>query len=320
VSDVDDSLSLYWQTFPKLKKSLFKPFRKGYYALKVEKDGIRDTIYNDRDFSIYFGKVEAAFENWKAGVDKKLRKIDNSIKPKMMIDDIARQIIERFEPVTLVDKYDAYEVLLSYWNETMSDDVYLLIQDGYKTIREIEVFRKTITKKKKDGTETTKTSETGWDGKLIPKSLIVEMFFAKEKKSIDGAELVVAEKQSQLDELLEIDEESDEYDEDKIKKLQKEIKEKNKLIKELNIALDNKTRDQYKQLTDNQCMELLLERKWYRSLLSDILALYSAVSHRITKRITELADRYEQTLPEIETEVEKLKEKVKSHLKKMGFV
>ena len=42
-----------------------------------------------------------------------------------------------YESLELIDKYDVYEVLMEYWQETMSDDVYLIIHDGYKVGREL---------------------------------------------------------------------------------------------------------------------------------------------------------------------------------------
>jgi type I restriction enzyme M protein len=53
--------------------------------------------------------------------------------------------------------------------------------------------------------------------------------------------------------------------------------------------------------------------------VSGVFALYEAVCHRIAERVTELADRYEQTLPMLESDVKNLEKKVESHLKKMGF-
>ena len=32
----------------------------------------------------------------------------------------------------LVDEYDAYEQLMNYWAETMQDDVYMIMADGWK--------------------------------------------------------------------------------------------------------------------------------------------------------------------------------------------
>jgi len=98
------------------------------------------------------------------------------------------------------------------------------------------------------------------------------------------------------------------------------VDEGTKRLKDLRAVLDKKTRAQYKKLTDAECFDLLLERKWYRSLVNGIFALYTAVNHRITERVTELADRYEKPLPALEIEVAEHEGKVKSHLEKMGFV
>lgn len=344
-----DSLSRYWQAFSKLQASLFTPLRDGFYALAVDKEAIRDTINDDVDFSAYADKVEGAFHNWKASVDGKLRSIDGLTKPKLLIAEIAERILEEYETVTLIDKYDAYEVLLSYWNEVMSDDVYLLIQDGYKAIRDIEVFKKTTIKKKKDGTETRLEKETGWDGRLVPKSLVIEMFFAAEQRAIDDLGNVIVVAQAELDEMIENAEEDSIITEvlkenGKLDKpgLKKKLKDKDldaddktvfqklqdlvtrvddgtKALKDLCAALDAKTRAQYPKLTDDQCMELLLERKWYRALISGVFALYTSVSYSIATRNTELAERYEKTLPELEAEVADYASRVKGHLERMGF-
>lgn len=345
-----ESLSLYWKTFPELQKALFKKKRKGFYALTVDKEEVRDTIFGDKEFFAYADVVESAFDKWKASVDGKLRAISGATKPKLLIAEIAEKILTEYEHITLVDKYDAYEVLLSYWNEVMSDDVYLIVQDGYKAIRDIEVFTKTSTKKKKDGTEVKQKKETGWDGKLVPKTLVIEMFFAAEQKAIDDMETVITAAQAELDEMIENAEEDSVIngvlkDNGNIDKpgLKKKLKDKDldaddkavlealqtlvtrvdegaKTLKDLRTALDKKTREHYPRLTDKQCMELLLNRKWYRTIVNGIYALYAAVSHRISDRVTELERRYEQTLPQVAEEVAKYETKVKSHLERMGFV
>jgi len=286
------SLSLYWETFPKLRKKLFKAQRDGFASLIVGNDEIRNTIDSDAEFSTYAEKIETAFESWKARVDKKLRKINDSTKPKLLIAEMAEAMIEEFKAVTLLDKYDAYEVLLSYWNKIMADDVYLLVEEGYKAI-----------------------------SKLVPKSLVIEMFFDTEKKAIDDAEVVIAAAQMELDEIVENVTEEDDEDEigAEVKKRKRNIAEKNKLLKGLKAELDDKVRNRYDKLTDAECLELLLKRKWYADLINGIYALYEAVNHSIADRATELAKRYEQTLPEIEGEVKKLEGKVKAHLKEMGF-
>ena len=345
-----DSLSLYWQTFPNLQTSLFKPMRNGFDSLAVEKDGVRDAIYNDPEFYAYSDKVETAFENWKSQVDGKLRAISGSTKPKELIVELGDAILAEYESVKLVDKYDAYEVLLSYWGEVMSDDVYLLVQDGYKAVRDIEVFTKTSTTKKKDGTEVKTEKETGWDGKLVPKALIIEMFFDSEQKAIDDMDAVIDAAQAELDEMIE-NAEDDSVINDVLKDngsldkpgLKRKLKDKEleaedravlqslsdlvvradegaKALKDLRAALDRKAREQYPKLTDDQCVELLLNRKWYRAIVGGVYSLYTAVSHRMADRIDTLADRYGETLSQVAEEVTQYEVKVKSHLERMGFV
>ncbi len=198
-----DSQEKYWQAFPKLKDSLFKPLREGFYTLAVEKDKIREKINNDPDFSAYGDSIENAFTRWKEFANPMLREIDTTTKPKTLIGVLSKKIIEVFEPISLLDKYDAYEVLLSYWNDVMADDVYLLVLESYDIIRDIEVFKKTTTRKKKDGTESIQEKETGWEGRLVSKSLVIEMFFSQEKKAVDDLDVVIENNKAQLDELIE---------------------------------------------------------------------------------------------------------------------
>ena len=70
----------------------------------------------------------------------------------------------------------------------------------------------------------------------------------------------------------------------------------------------------------DEIKELLVNRKWYYTIFAGIKALYTSISHEIAGRITELAERYENTLPELESELETYEAKVKAHLERMGFV
>jgi type I restriction enzyme M protein len=90
-------------------------------------------------------------------------------------------------------------------------------------------------------------------------------------------------------------------------------------LKDLEAALDHKAKAQYGKLDDDQCLELLLERKWYRTLLKGIFELYTKVNHEIADRVSELAVRYENTLPELENEVAEQESKARAHLEKMGY-
>jgi type I restriction enzyme M protein len=107
-----ESLSRCRETFPNLRGQLFKGFRDGFDTLTVGKDEVRDAVFGDAEFSSCADIMETAFEKWKASVDGSLRAITGTTKPKLLIADISEETLTGFEPVTLVDKHDAYEALL----------------------------------------------------------------------------------------------------------------------------------------------------------------------------------------------------------------
>ena len=282
-------------------------------------------------------------------MDDGLRDIDAFLDLKEYIVELSELLVSEFEHIELVDKYDVYEVLLSYWQETMADDVFVVIQDGYLAGREIEYDIEETETKKGEKKEKIK----GWDGKLIPKSLVEHAYFSAERSKIDEAQRVVDETQSQLDELVEEQTGEDGVlndclnDKDavdtkavaaKLKELKKtapkseeclllkkytdlvkHVKDQTKAVKELNAELEDKVKAKYGELSENEIKELLVNRKWYYSIFEGIKALYVTTSHNMANRIAELVERYENTLPQLEQDVESYEGKVKAHLERMGF-
>ncbi len=350
VVDVD-SMQRYWALFPQLKEKLFSPLRDGYYKLNIDQDDVRSTVYADEEFSTYAEQIDMAFDAWMNDVDEGLRNIDEFVEIKKYIVELSETLIARYADIELVDKYDVYQVLLSYWQDVMADDIFVLVQDGYDAGRETEDIYE-VTEDKK--TKKEKKKYKGWEGKLIPKVLIETEFFALERRKIDEAQAVSDETRSRLDEFVEehtVEEGilanclSDKEAVDikkvnaKIKELKKtepdgeelallseytrlcdKVKKYTKLVKELNAALDEACKEKYAELTMEEIKELLVNRKWYYTIFDGIKALYAATSHEIAGRVSQLAQRYEDTLPSLEKEVEAYEAKVKEHLERMGFV
>ena len=406
-----DSLSKYWDVFPSLKAELLTAISEKYYSLNVEHENIRQTIYKNAEFSEYGEKLDEAFAAWKTKEYPTLSSLDEDVSARELIVSLAEDILAEFEHLTLIDKYDVYQVLLAYWNEVMNDDVSLIISepDGYANARATDNIEEEITQGKNKG----EMKVTGWEGRLIPKSIVIDAFFREEKNTIEEAENVVAETESQLSDLIEsADEESalaDVAENGKVKakdleakieeltqhveteetielellmnqlpmqkkrlqaylvghplcksaltdkgtvskssimlrvlvirteesipeslqddvnqlkaalELRGKISDYNKVVKDLNKALDEKCRARYDSLTHEEILELLVNKKWFDSIFFGIADLYAAISHHLTNRIIELADRYEDTLPELDKETTEYEAKVKSHLERMGF-
>ena len=291
-----------------------------------------------------------AFDAWMNDVDNGLRNINEFVEIKKYIVELSEILIAKYADIELVDKYDVYQVLLSYWQEVMADDVFVLVQDGYEAGHETEDIYEISEDKK---TKKEKKTYKGWEGKLIPKALIEAAFFAAERAKIDDAQAISDETQGKLDELVEEHtaeggiladylNDKDAVDSKavnaKIKELKKtepkseelvilceyadlstKVKEYTKLVKDLNAALDEACKAKYAELTIDEIKELLVNRKWYYTIFEGIKALYVTTSHEIAGRISELAERYEDTLPSLENEVESYEAKVKAHLERMGF-
>ncbi|KYC73660.1 Type I restriction-modification system, DNA-methyltransferase subunit M [Heyndrickxia coagulans] len=341
-----DNMERYWSIFGDLKSVLFAPLREGFYQPIVKKDDVRHTIYSHAEFSQYADRIDDAFEKWQSRVNDKLCNIDANTKIKELIVELAEAILEEFENITLVDKYDVYQVLLAYWQDVMADDVFIVSQDGYTAARETENIIGVYTSGKKKGEE----KVIGWEGKLIPRSIIVEAFFRAEQKAIDEIETLVTEAQSELDEMIEgaeddsiintVLKDSGSLDMTALKAALKNktlgkddrevlqtlsdkkamIDEQGKALKRLKEVLEQKTKEQYGKLTDEEILDLLVNRKWYHTIFEGIDALYTAISHSIANRVTVLTERYEEPLPVIQEKVAEYEVKVKSHLERMGFV
>ena len=328
--DIAD-LDCYWQVFPNLKTTLFAPFnRPGYSALKVVPTDIKKTIFGHPEFEAFQKSVTRLFEKWKAPQTPVLKEIAVGDKPKKIILPLADDLLETFQKPNLLDPYDVYQHLMDYWAETMQDDAYLLVTEGWEAVL--------------DGKPNTD---------LIPSTLVVRRYFAHERGTIEKLEAdqeAISRQMEELDQehggeeglladaknekgkltkasvkarLEEIDEDKDAYDErEKLEEYFALIETEaaaNKKLKEATKALDAKVAEKYETLGKDEVKTLVVEHKWMGALAAVVQAELERVSQALTGRIKDLSERYAEPMPEIATRVAELTEKVGDHLSKMGF-
>jgi type I restriction enzyme M protein len=351
-----DQLQHYWDACPALKDTLFAPHaeRKGYYSLKCTKEQIRETIQQHPDFVTQDESYKAHFNQWKEQVSAMLYGLNAESKPKKLIQELGDLLLKTFASDTfLVDAYDVYEQLLTYWNETMQDDAYLLVSDGWKA----NLYTpQPAAKKDKDGNlkpvkekKATTPDELVCD--LLPVSVVINEFFADMKALILAAEEKIAESETALKELLEEEAENyldssnfanDTISDGNVKKRIKELKGKasakeeikvlerylelkediadgKRLLKALKYELLEMLIKKYDQLTETEIQQLVVEKKWFSTLAARLDSEMQQISQNLTTSVNELAERYEQTLSAIDTDIVDLEEKVKKHLTNMGF-
>ncbi|MGN0738599.1 MAG: N-6 DNA methylase [Treponema sp.] len=329
-----DNIPNFWKVFPNLKKQIFEEYagRKGFYKMLINKDDVHKTICENAEFLEYNKKVNKAFEEWKSFANPILTELKPSDSNKQIILQLSQEIISKFSKIELLDKYDVYQVLLAYWNETMNDDVLLIIQDesGYslaKITDDIKEEPKESKKTKKDSAKEKKPKEPkviGWEGRLIPKQVVLETFFTNEQKEIQNAEEILNQTESELEEFIEEHTEEDELSLEpeilnKVKAYESSIKTEKKKVADLKKSLDENCRKRYDTFTDEEIKDLLVNRKWYKTIQDGIQNLYITVANHLTKRISELCERYEDTLPDLTAKLAEEEKQVSAHLEAMGF-
>lgn len=355
IPDADiDALNNYWQVYPGLHNELFESHeRPGFSQQKVDKTAIKSTIFAHPEFTSYSRKVFEVFENWKTKTIPTLKNMDLGVKPKKLIHEISEDLLENFSNLSLIDRYDVYQHLMTYWSETMQDDVYVISDDGWKAGG--EVYR--ILKSTKDKSGKTKEKEIegleGIESKLIKPNLIINHYFVAEKEAIEALE---SQRDSCIVQLEELEEEhgvdngllsdarndkdkitaasvkdrlkkvkGSKEDQDERKVLDEYIKlsdtlgDLNRKIKDQQKALEIGVWNQYKVLTEADIKTLVVDDKWMQTMDNAIQTEMQRISQRLTQRIKELADRYETPMPILTKEVSLLEEKVNNHLAKMGF-
>ena len=95
--------------------------------------------------------------------------------------------------------------------------------------------------------------------------------------------------------------------------------EANRAVKAARADLDDKVAAKYAALTLDEIKSLVVDDKWMAALHADVRGELERVSHVLTGRIQELAERYDAPLPQRAHEAEALGCKVEAHLAKMGY-
>ena len=325
-----DGMSAYWQAFPTLQKQLFDTGTGGYSQMKVAAAEVKPTIFAHPEFVSYTQSVSTLFQQWRANNIARLKDIDTH--PKQLIDLLSEDLLQTFNQVQLIDKYDVYQHLMSYWSDIMQDDAYLIVADGWQA------------------------GNDAGNG-LIPPQLIIARYFATEREVIEQLEArrdAITRQMEELDEehggeeglLFEAKNDKGKLTKATVTARLKDIKHNvdaadelderdqldaylalivqesaaNKNVKDAQKLLDAKVAAQYSKFSADDIKTLVVDDKWLTTLAADVQTELDRVSQALTSRIKQLAERYAEPLPQLASDVAALNARVEAHLKQMGFV
>ncbi|MCB5275489.1 Type I restriction enzyme EcoKI M protein [Arthrobacter sp. SO5] len=350
-----DALAGYWDAFPTLRLTLFKPNRPGYSDLAIDVTEVQQAILDSEEFRQFAREVSAEVDNWFAAHRADLGAITEDTKPNALIAELGDDLLARFKHTPLLDEYSVYEQLLSYWHDVMHDDVFLIMNDGWTGAA---TPRKTIDDKERKLLETPDLSigfgrnAAKYKMDLISPALVVSDYFADKQSKLDHLS-AAAEEASRIVEEYTVEHAVEEgllaeaMDDDKITKAlasarlkvakregsdPDEVKALGHLVKlydaeaaarkaskDAQAELDLATLKKYGDLDEDDIKRLVLDDKWHETVNRRVAGEVHALARELVGRIQQLGERYANTVGNLNTELEKFEAKVAEHLLAMGI-
>ena len=311
-------------------------------------------MLDDAGFDKLQDEVRGIVADWFASHRERLAGITADTKPAVLIAQLSEDFLDRFMPVPLLDAYDAYQQLMTYWQETMHDDVLLVMHEGW-----VNASRPRLTIEDKDRklSETPDfeigagRNKTKYKMDLISPALIIGRYFAYDQARVDDLNAQAEAATSAVDEYVEEhggdegllsdavndkgkltqaaakdtlreakaanDEETIECAEVAIALLQTEAAAK-KAAKEAQAVLDTLALKKYGDLAEVDVQALVLDTKWHATITKRIDGEVNALTLALVARIQQLGERYAETVDDLDAKLDKLQARVTGHLAAMG--
>ena len=353
-----EALKDYWQVFPTLRDTLFESNgRSGYSDPLVETQQIKTTILTHTEFTSYQQRVDAIFAAWREAHEPSLCSIDVGTNPRKIVETLSEDLLTRFKGLPLLDRYDTYQRLMDYWDETMQDDLYLIATDGW-----IEASKPGDPDQDIKETPDLTIKKKKYKMDLIPPALIVARYFRAEQDTIEMLQAKQATAESELEEYIEehtgedglltdaindkgnitatslkerlkaltpdlttLHETQDDNDDERdalehcLSLLEAKSKAE-KAVKNAQLVLDQQVLTHYTTLTETEIKQLVIDDKWFVSIQLAIEGEIQRVIQTLTERVKELEERYAQPLSDLASDVDTFSAKVEAHLKSMGRI
>ena len=342
-------LERLWEVCPTLYGRLLQPAAvEGYVEpTPLASEDIERAITTDSSYKAQEARYATAFDEWKDVLKKLMTEIKQGCMPKDIISQLSDIILKTFQArPTLVDPYEVYEALMEYWAETMQDDLYLISRDGWTVSAEVPLGKNNTPRK----TYTYDQLECD----LLPTPVVARVFFPQLLEKIEEIERQIGEKEEAISQLIAEDEElfaralndKDQVVEKNVRALYKEGSKKgmekeqtpeelkawkryvaladkkkkyNDALKAMIKELTREIEALYPELSEPQVRDTVLNHKWVAEIRNRLDSLMDSSLQGAIAKLHELADRYRNTLPELERAVEESQQTVLNDLRKLGF-
>lgn len=333
------ALEEYWNAWPNIKDKLFADNGSPYLDLQVQ--DVEEAVLQHPDVVAYKRKFKNTFNDLNQVVTQKLIANLPTVNVLVEKEAIGKEIFKKLKGVPLVDKYDAYQAFDDAWSK-IALDIEIIQSEGETAVTSVGP---NMVSKTKNGKEV--EVQEGWQGRVIPLSLVQTELMPEQVKALDNKETELSQVSSDLSELIEsidaeekdspvFNEAGDKFIVAELNKAIKEINKKdmtefesqllegNKLrkresalkkeIKELEEQLHIRSKEKLESLSLEEGL-VLLEKKWLTPLSEGLRELSNDVVDHFISEIEKLAKKYETTLADIDREIKETEDKLVEMLK-----
>src|SRR5690606_13290191 len=191
----------YWQALPKLHSALFTAKSSAYSELAselaTEKSAVNATITQHTQVVSFIKAYDKAFKGFDEYLNTRLIHGWQTLNRNQQEAELSVELFKRLEPIALIDKYQAYQLLNNQW-QIISADLEMMQTEGFAATKQVDP---NMVIKKKDGKDT--EVQDGWKGHILPFDLVQKTLLADDLRALEQQENRLAEIGSQLEEILE---------------------------------------------------------------------------------------------------------------------
>lgn len=324
-----DYFANFWRAFPNLKAKLFTPLREGFSRLNVKEEAIFSTIEQDSDYQAFITQMHNNIEQWQTQFKTALLANDTPITSGQILtifDKLEQSLFKQFELSAFTDPYEAYQLFMDEWRNTIATDLEKLAEFGFIVAQKMDE-----------------------ESPILPTSLIAERYFMAEQSAICALQQQIQSNEETLkghqteletgleneDDLVAIAdifktaksnakkaqtmladwlaESAVEFSEEEIAqkmllcediyKLNKQLKTLKDELKAEQPKFEAQITAQYAKLSVEE-IKSLLEQKWLTKLGNDLENIAHSYSRNVANQLKTLQQRYAETLSDIQAKRE----------------
>lgn len=345
IPDADlDALSQYWTVFSDLRRSLFTSAgRPGYSNLTIPESELSSAFTKSTELATLKAETFNDLQEWIESTRPKLLEIAADRHPKQLVNSLAEGLLACFNDSPLVDGYSIYQGFMELCSETLLDDAYLIIDNGWLNAAELKPLPPRAKGEKRTGRVDFTINKVDYRSDLLPRELLLNRLFRDEADQC-ATELAVAG--SKLEEvastyggedmvLADVSNDTGEFTKKAVSdalRSTNESDEEFEPLKEVLAALEaeaaarKRAKDlearliaKYGELSEAEIKHLLVDGKWLSAVEAVVSHELDRVVENLVSRLEQLWRRYSETAETIDRTVAELTARIHAHIDTLGM-